>query len=306
MAASDQNNRRTDEAERARHIAASEAAAFATTAGTMLLGLLAGAEAAEARGEPQSPSRATPSSPRPTETVPAEATPLGREPAHGDRHASTVEPPADPVPTIHADTTTTVQAPASGATMDAPPGSPPANASNASSIPEWTLSAPAPHMPSVGPSTGVGGPTSPHAPDPAASVHQVADTSTSLVDASLALVSQTVATLGATAGQLASSLSTTVSGVVDGATSLVTNLTQPAPVADVVEPLVADILGLTPAATDSSDASPQGVSLLDTAGAVPIALLHPLPLNLGFLGQPTADGNEPHDGAFSALGVHHF
>jgi hypothetical protein len=39
---------------------------------------------------------------------------------------------------------------------------------------------------------------------------------------------------------------------------------------------------------------------------VPTALLHPLPLQLGFLGQPTTGGHDSHDGAFSALGVHHF
>jgi hypothetical protein len=78
----------------------------------------------------------------------------------------------------------------------------------------------------------------------------------------------------------------------------------------VLEPLVTDILGPAPTATgvatDVSAASHQGASLLDTAGAVPIALLHPLPLHLGFLGQPTIDGHEMHDGAFSALGIHHF
>jgi hypothetical protein len=28
--------------------------------------------------------------------------------------------------------------------------------------------------------------------------------------------------------------------------------------------------------------------------------------HLGFLGQPTIDGHEPHDAAFSTLGMHHF
>ena len=48
MAASDKSTRRTEDVERLRHLAATEAAAFSTTAGTMLLGLLTGAaEAAQ-------------------------------------------------------------------------------------------------------------------------------------------------------------------------------------------------------------------------------------------------------------------
>jgi len=39
---------------------------------------------------------------------------------------------------------------------------------------------------------------------------------------------------------------------------------------------------------------------------VPMAALPPMALHLGFLGQPAGDGHDMHDGAFSALGVHHF
>ena len=78
------------------------------------------------------------------------------------------------------------------------------------------------------------------------------------------------------------------------------------PAIGVLEPLVSNLLGPTQHATDFSGSTQHGASLLDTAGAIPTAALPPLPLHLGFLGQPTIDGHETHDGAFSALGVHHF
>ena len=54
-----------------------------------------------------------------------------------------------------------------------------------------------------------------------------------------------------------------------------------------------------------------GVNYIDTyqrSGhyAVPLPFVQLPPLQLGFLGQPTADGHDVHDGAFSALGAHHF
>jgi hypothetical protein len=75
----------------------------------------------------------------------------------------------------------------------------------------------------------------------------------------------------------------------------------------VVQPLLVDVLGSNSTSTASAAAPAQhdGPSL-DTAGVVPTSLLHPMPLHLGFLGQPTIDGHDWHDGAFSALGIHHF
>ena len=63
----------------------------------------------------------------------------------------------------------------------------------------------------------------------------------------------------------------------------------------------------TPIATPHDAATTHAIDIggLDTAGAVPMAALPPLTLHLGFLGQPS-DGHDLHDGAFSALGVHHF
>jgi len=65
--------------------------------------------------------------------------------------------------------------------------------------------------------------------------------------------------------------------------------------------MTTNLSGLTSGATDFSGSTQHDIPLLDTAGAIPTS-----PLQLGFLGQPTTDGHEPHDGAFSALGVHHF
>jgi hypothetical protein len=97
-----------------------------------------------------------------------------------------------------------------------------------------------------------------------------------------------------------------VSDLVGGLTGLLADLTQPAPTTGAAEQPAAAILSPAPAAAEPPDMTQHGASLLDTAGAIPMALLHPPPLQLGFVGQPTSDGHETHDGAFSALGVHHF
>jgi hypothetical protein len=307
MAASDKNTRRTDEAERARHLAAGEAAAFAT----MLLGLLNGAEAAQHRSEhkPEPPAtEPAPPPPHPTEAAPTELAPADHGSSHEDQHASAFDAPAANSPqTIHADAAATIQARDASATIDAAPaGEAPATHVLTPSPPVSSFSPPTDHSHSTGDSTGPSGTTAPSSGDLGASIDQLADTVTGLVDTSLATVSHTIASLSATVGQLTSSLSGTISHLADGLTGAVASLTHEAPVTGVLEPLVTDTLGSTPNATDFSGTTQHGASLLDSAGAIPTALLHPLPLQLGFLGQPTIDGHEPHDGAFSALGVHHF
>jgi hypothetical protein len=86
----------------------------------------------------------------------------------------------------------------------------------------------------------------------------------------------------------------------------VSGLIHDTPATGLLAPLATDLSGLTSSTTDLSGATQHDVPLLDTAGAIPTSLLHPIPLQLGFLGQPTMDGHEVHDGAFSALGIHHF
>jgi hypothetical protein len=309
MADADKNSRRADQAERARHLSAGEATAFAT----MLLGLLNGAEAAQHRSEhgpePAAAAEPTPPPPPPPEAAPTDLAAADHGPGHEDQHASATEAPADSAPTIQADAAATSQAPDATATVDAAPAgeAAPTHVLTPSS-PVTSFSAPADHPHAAAESTGPGGTTAPSSVDLGASIHQLADIVTGFVDTSLATVSHTIANLSATVGQLTSSISDTISHLADGLTGTVASLTHDVPIVSVVEPLVTDILGSTQQATDFSGSPPHSASLLDSAGVVPtaLALLHPLPLQLGFLGQPTIDGHEPHDGAFSALGVHHF
>jgi hypothetical protein len=306
MAEADKNARRVDEAERARHLAAGEATAFAA----MLLGLLNDAEAAQLRSkhEPAPPANEpTPPPGHAPEAAPTEPAPADHGPSHEDQHAGAIEAPAlDSAPTVHTDAAATVQAPDASATIGAAPAAEaPATHVPTPSPPVSSISAPADHAPPAEDNThsAIAAPSS---IDLGASVHQLADTVTGIVDTSLAMVSHTIANLSATVGQLTSSISGTVSHLADGLTGAVTSLVHDTPVAGGLEPLVTDILGPTSNPTDFSGTGQHGASLLDTAGAIPTDLLHPLPLHLGFLGQPTIDGHEPHDGAFSALGVHHF
>src|SRR5258708_921738 len=109
MAEADKNTRRADEAERARHVGASEAAAFATTAGAMLLGLLTGVEAAQHRSEhqPQPGHEPTlpPSPAQPAGVARAQPASADHAPVQHDEHGSATQPtPADSAATIHADT----------------------------------------------------------------------------------------------------------------------------------------------------------------------------------------------------------
>lgn len=319
MSAADKNIRRVDEAERARHIAAGEATAFAT----MLLGLLNGAEAAQHHGAHKPEPPATEPAPlpphpiepaslplpaHPTEAAPTEPALADHRPGHDDQHVGAIEAPAaDSPPTIQADAATTTQTHDASATTDAAPAAEaPATHVLAPAPPVSSFSPPTDHAHATGDSASPDGSTAPSSFDLGASIHQLADTVTGLVDTSLATVSQTIASLSTTVGQLTSSLSDTISHLADGLTGTLTNLTHDMPGAGMLEPLVTDILGPTQQATDVSDTTPHGASLLDTAGAIPTTLLHPLQLHLGFLGQPTIDGHETHDGAFSALGFHHF
>jgi hypothetical protein len=304
MAQSDKLTRRTEESERARHIAAGETITLGTTAGTMLLGLLAGLEEAQARHDPADRG-APPQAPVGTAPAPpASADHLSPAPASHDvtpgdveQHAGTLgTPPAqEPLPGLHADLAAE-SSPApelAGAAMVH---------SLLGSLPEWEGSAaPADQGFSRG-AGSVGDTLAPATSDLSGIIHQFAETITGIVDATLTAVSQTMLQLGESVGQFASSLTGTFGHLADGLTGTLSNLTHdPAP-ATTGEPLS---LSASSHATDGI-IHPHDTPLLDTAGAIPMTLFHPLPLQLGFLGQPTLDGHDPHDGAFSALGVHHF
>jgi hypothetical protein len=306
MAESDKNARRSDEAERSRHISASESVAFAT----MLLGLLNDADAVlhrlEHEAEPRAAEPAT--APAALASAPAALAPADPEPNHQDQHAGTIESPAaDLSPALHTDVPATFPPQDAGATLaEAPSGEALARQAFASSPALSGLGASVDHAPSAGASDGSAGSIASPALDPDASLHPLADTVTGIVDTALATVSSTIANVSATIGQLTSILTDTVSHLTDGLIGTITGATHDAPATGVLAPLVADLLGPALGPADVSNATAHDISLLDTAGAIPTSLLHPMPLQLGFLGQPTMDGHEPHDGAFSALGVHHF
>ena len=303
MAVSDRNARRADDAERARHIASSESVAFAT----MLLGLLNDADTVLHRLGHELPlpalDRATPA-PHPMEAAPG-PTPADHGPDHQDQHAGAIETPAtDAPPPIHADAATLQPAETGTAVDAAPSGEGSATPALASSTALSSLSAD--HASFQSTSTGHDSAIGSMSLDLGTSIHNLVDGITGIIDTSLAAVSSTIASLSATVGQLTSTLSDTVSHLTDGLTGAVTGLIHDTPATGLLLPLTSDLSGLSAGATDFSGAAHHDGSLFDTAGAIPTSLLYPIPLQLGFLGQPTIDGHEPHDGAFSTLGGHHF
>jgi hypothetical protein len=307
MAESEKNARRSDEAERSRHISATESVAFAT----MLLGLLNDADTVLHRLEHEGESRATePAAAHPlaAEIIPATLVPADPGPGHDDQHGGAAETsPADLSPTVHADATAAIPPQDAGATLDHTPASDaPATNALTSSPSLSSFSASIDQAPSAGASNASGSSIASPSFDLGASVHTLTDTVTGIVDTALATVSSTISSLSATVGQLTSTVTDTVGHLVDGLTGAVSGLLHDAPATSLLAPLTTDLSGLPPSTTDLSGATQHDVPLLDTAGAIPTSLLHPMPLQLGFLGQPTMDGHEPHDGAFSALGVHHF
>ena len=155
MAASDRNTRRADEAERARHLATSEAAAFATTAGTMLLGLLTGAEAAHNHNEPQPPAASRPPVPPSHPTEAADRTDAGGPSA--DTRMTGMPTRLRPIECRRSNSTSRrrLQTAHPSALADAPPGDHAGSAQALmSSIPVWTFSTLAHQTPSAGDGTG--------------------------------------------------------------------------------------------------------------------------------------------------------
>ncbi|MDE5454815.1 hypothetical protein GWE18_18590 [Bradyrhizobium sp. CSA112] len=302
MAESEKNARRSDEAERSRHISATESVAFAT----MLLGLLNDADTVLHRMEHEGQSRATESPVPQAHSEAAAVTPADAGPvAYEDQHAVTIDMPAAGLsPAIHADAVAAVPPQDASVIVD--------DTSSAKVL--ITESSPAPsivtasidHAPSASTNNTASDSIAPPSLDLGASVHSIADTVTGIVDTALATVSSTIASLSATATQLTSTVTDTVSHLTDGLLGTLIGSTHDAPSTGVLGPLVGDLVGPALSPADASDTTSHGASLLDTTGAIPTSLLHPMPLQLGFLGQPTMDGHEPHDGAFSALGVHHF
>jgi len=316
MAASDKSTRRADEVERLRHVASTEAAAFATTAGTMLLGLLTGAaEAAQHRSThgKQAPEASDHSQSPPihsVETTLSAAPSVEHTTAHVDHYTATVgtpSPTVNPIAATHADAAPSIHGPDTFV-IDSSPGSiSPSPAFHlVTPMPAWSFEPHSEHIQTTTSGTEPVGNFTSLLFDPAPPINQLATSITGVLDTSLGAVSHTLSVLGGTVRQITSTLTNTVDHLADGLTNTVTGLVHDLS-SGVVQPLLNDVLGSTSTSTASAAAPAQHDGLsLDTAGVVPTALLHPMPLHLGFLGQPTIDGHDWHDGAFSALGIHHF
>lgn len=309
MAASEQNNRRAEKAEIARHITTEETIAFMTA----LVAFLKEAEAAEHHGghDAQPPPLDVPPPPAHAPSpAPAEVTPGDHQPVSGDQHADVSVPPTSETSTIvhvdrtggdvpHADGHTDV-----AAMTDSPVSAPvpidghaPVASNHAAEVAGGSARA------DIATSASI---------DPSSSLHDLGSTITSFVDTSLSAVSHTLDSLSTTVSQLTSTVTGTIGQLTDSVTGIVGGLlhsvgsdVHEASSPDLVSALVTDIISTPLASPHDGAATHVDIGGLDTAGAVPIAALPPVTLHLGFLGQPT-DGHDLHDGAFSALGVHHF
>ena len=297
MAGSSENTRRSDEAGRVRQIASSEVVAFATTAGSMMLGLIA-AEAGEhgdRSAADHAPAQHPP--PRPAHLPDAVAPPppdVGT--GHGGPHAGAPEEPLQAAPPMHA---ALASHPLEAASSDIHSGIEASAAhSLITSLPVWHFEEPQDHR------SGLDAGAAPAGADLGTAVHSLTDAVTGVVDTSLAALTSTIANVGTTVGHLVSSLSGAVGDLAGNL--LGTAAGHDGSLAETVPSLAGDVLGLASGLTAADHGHAGGVPLIDTADTVPVPLLHALPLQLGFLGQPTIDGHEGHDGAFSALGLHHF
>ncbi|QQO31550.1 hypothetical protein JJC00_23280 [Bradyrhizobium diazoefficiens] len=309
MAASEQNNRRAEKAEIARHITTEETIAFMTA----LVAFLKEAEAAGHHGghDAQPPPFDVPPPPaHASDPARAEVTPGDHQPASGDQHADVSVPPtSETSTTLHVDGTSGDIPHADGNTDVAAITDSPVNAT----VPIGS------HAPVASDHATEAAGGSAHADiatsasiDPSSSLHDLGSTITNFVDTSLSAVSHTLDSLSTTVSQLTSTVTGTIGQLTDSVTGLLGGLlhsvgsdVHEASSPDLFSALVTDIVSTPLASPHDSSTTHVDIGGLDTAGAVPMAALPPVTLHLGFLGQPT-DGHDLHDGAFSALGVHHF
>jgi hypothetical protein len=278
----------TSDTERARHIASAEVAGFATTAATMLLGLIAGAEARDHAAQPQD----TPSAPPPHLQAPVadHAAAAAVDPSAASGHDAAAAAPlphaappgGDPAPVSQpaAHAAGDLHAHAAGSTHVPEPIAPVLTPHGAPALDHVTLHAPAAPSP-----LAVAANLDAHQPAPP-------------LDSPLASLSQIGETLNTTLHQITATLTSDLAHVASG-------------LSDVTATLTSSLSGLTADVQHAADGLAQPMLAdaaphLDAAGAVPLHFLQVPPLQLGFLGQPTADGHDTHDGAFSALGAHHF
>jgi hypothetical protein len=294
MSTAQRGPRAAAETERARHIATVEAVGFSTTAATMLLGLVAGAEAHEPAAQPE--DRVPPAH------QPTPATPLHvpAPPPHAESSASNR---TDGPPSAHA---TPVVEEASPILPPAPQAAPDLHAHALGSTAASAPAAPSiiePHAAALTDHVGLHAPAAidPSPIEPAIEAHQITPPSPTLLDGTLASLSQIGETLNATVQQVTTTLTNDIAHVTAGLSAMTSTLSSS------LSALTAEAQHLAaPAETLAQHVVSDPLPHLDVAGAVPLPFVQLPPLQLGFLGQPTADGHDVHDGAFSALGAHHF
>lgn len=313
MAASEQNNRRADRAEIARHITTEETVAFMTALVAFLKEAEASGHHAGNAAQPVS-TDLPPASAHAADPVPPEATAADRQPVSGDQHADAGAAPIGETP-VHTAVTTGGASHADATAGVAATTDSPASASVSAGSDAMTSLAPAAadHLPANSTSSAHTDVAVTPSIEPVSPLHELGSTITDLVDTSLAAVSHTLDSLTTTVTQLTSTITGTIGQLTDSVTGLVGGLlhavggdAHDAHGPDLFNALVTDVVS-TPLASAHDGATTHDIDIggLDTAGAVPMAALPPLTLHLGFLGQP-GDGHDIHDGAFSALGVHHF
>lgn len=307
MAEPDRNNRRADKAELARHLATGETLAFMTA----LVGLLNATDADAHRGDHEQrmlPPEQSPAAPHPADTAPA--FPAQGQPDHGNQHTDTTGTSSgDAVPVLHVDAGPEVHPQDQGATVDAMSSAEGQPVVPLAIEPSPTVADVAGHIDVAQTVAADGESTASMPSDPWSAIQQLGNTIAHVIDTSLATLSLTLENLTTTVTQVTSSLTNTLGQTAGELASSLGDATDAvafhAPIASSLETSGEDMS--SPAAPGRDDfAGLHDVGMLDIAGAVPIAPAHPAILNLGFLGQPTIDGHDMHDGAFSALGIHHF
>ena len=312
MAASEQNNRRAEKAEIARHITTEETVAFMTA----LVAFLKEAEAAthhDVRDAQPVPSDVPPAPAHAADPAPAAIAPGEHQPSPAEQHADAIAPPTGET------AATTLHMDAAGGTSH---GDGRIDVAAVTDVPVSATVAADSHAatPIVSDHAAETSVSSTHADvampasiDPLPPPRDLGSTITNLVDTSLSAVSHTLDSLSTTVSQLTSTVTGTIGQLTDSVTGLIGGLlhsvggdAHQASSPDLFNALVTDIVSTPLTSAHHDSAAPHAdIGGLDTAGAVPMAALPPITLHLGFLGQPT-DGHDIHDGAFSALGVHHF
>ena len=320
--ASGKRPREIDDTERARSMPEAEATALSTVAMTMFLSVLAEAEAAKRQqlnalqpGETASETTPPPpaaaaqavtaapadtSSPPQPEQRPADGATTETPPAHPE-FASLAEPShASEADRQQSDESATANAWQSADHLATTSGFvPDLHVSNQADSASWT--GPTGHA-AISTTHDLAGPGP--SPGLADGLHDImgrltttiSDISTDLQH-QLASVTSDLSNLTTAITSDLSHLNTTISDTVASVTHAAVSI--PASVADA---LVSGVFGSAPQ-SPVPNLTDHDLPMLDTGGIIPVSLDHG-PLQLGFLGQPHADGHDPHDGAFSALGIH--